>query len=41
MQEGGTTAKSILLGNVDAGLSADFHIELKGHIALTAGDFFL
>ncbi|BCH33357.1 hypothetical protein MesoLjLc_52870 [Mesorhizobium sp. L-8-10] len=42
VQEGsGATAKTILWGNVDAGLSADFHVEFKGHLALTAGDFVL
>ncbi|MGO4831062.1 cadherin domain-containing protein, partial [Rhizobiaceae sp. 2RAB30] len=42
VQEGsGATAKTVLSGNVDAGLGADFHIELKGHIALTSGDFIL
>lgn len=42
-QEGsGTTAKTIVAGNTDANLAtAEFHIELKGHVALASSDFIL
>lgn len=37
----GTSAKTIVMGDLNGDRTADFHIELKGHINLSAGDFIL
>ena len=41
MVNGGTEAVTVIAGDTDGDGVADFEIELRGSIALSAGDFIL